>query len=514
MALLRRRRRSPRDRGMSRFAAGLIALVLVAAGVFFAFTKANPFADPYEVRAMFQDTDNVGSRSPVRIAGVDVGKVTGVEPLDGGQGGLVTMEIEDHGLPIHEDAQLRVRPRIFLEGNKFVDLRPGSPSAPVLEDGAVIDMDQTSSSVSFGDLLTALQRDTRKDLQTFLYEYSRGLEGEGARGFNESIRYWESAYRNSSLANDATLGQSPTRDLQRVLRGQQRTFAALARDEQALKGLVTNLNTTAAAFAREDEALSASLPELRDTLEVARPALGSLNSALPSLRAFARDALPGTLSSDETLAESLPFIRQVRLLFRPSELRGAARVLFREIPALVRLNRTTIPVLRQGRALSACTNRSLVPFANAPIPHPEFPGLHNQPFRLQSSRGLTALAGESRLSDGNLSYFHSQLVPPPNPATSHPSGNQIRPAPPFDSGRQNPPHRPNEPCELQEPPNMDAPAGTIAELSSGSSSTSTTAGPGSLTAPNLEKLGRLLIRLDEQRDARQARRAGSTGVRR
>ena len=32
------------------------------------------------------------------------------------------MEIDDKGLPIHKDATLKIRPRIFLEGNFFVDL--------------------------------------------------------------------------------------------------------------------------------------------------------------------------------------------------------------------------------------------------------------------------------------------------------------------------------------------------------------------------------------------------------
>ena len=44
----------------------------------------------------------------------------------------------------------------------------------------------------------------------FLREYSKGLADGGAEGFNQAIEYWEPAYRNSSLANDATLGQDPT----------------------------------------------------------------------------------------------------------------------------------------------------------------------------------------------------------------------------------------------------------------------------------------------------------------
>ena len=70
----------------------------------------------------------------MRIAGVEVGKVTKVEPLhEGCEGALVTMRIDKHGLPLHDDATFAIRPRIFLEGNFFVDLSPGSPSAPVAD---------------------------------------------------------------------------------------------------------------------------------------------------------------------------------------------------------------------------------------------------------------------------------------------------------------------------------------------------------------------------------------------
>ena len=67
--------------------------------------------------------------SPVRIAGVNVGEVTDVRRADDDLA-EVTFTVDDEGQPIHEDAQLEIRPRLFLEGNFFLDLRPGSPSAP------------------------------------------------------------------------------------------------------------------------------------------------------------------------------------------------------------------------------------------------------------------------------------------------------------------------------------------------------------------------------------------------
>jgi phospholipid/cholesterol/gamma-HCH transport system substrate-binding protein len=438
---------------MSAFRAGLLALVVIALGAYFGFTKSNPFANPYEFHAVFNDVNNLKPKSPVRIAGVEIGKVKRIEPVDAGRRGAarVTIEMEDEGLPIKRDAELKIRPRIFLEGNFFVDLEPGTPSGEELEDGGTIPVTQTAAPVQLGDVLRALQRDTRSDLQTFLREYSAGLADGGAEGFNESIPYWEPAYRNSALANDATLGIDPDRDLQRVLDGQQRTFAALAEDELALKDLVTNFNVTAGALAREDVALAASIPALRDTLRAAGPALASLNTALPSLRAFADDALPGVRSSDETLDAALPFIRQARLLMSERELRGTARVLRQTIPDVVAFNRVSVPFLEQTRSLSACTNDVLVPFQELEIPNPDEPENDGQKVRAQLQRGFPGLAGESRLSDGNNQWFHTSIAPP---ATG------VQPAPPTVVD-QPPPRRPDVPCETQELPNLAAPSAPV-----------------------------------------------------
>ena len=382
---------------------------------------------------------------------------------------------------------MKVRPRIFLEGNFFVDLEPGSPSARVLEDGDdPIPTTQTSAPVQFGDLLAALQSDTRADLQTFLKEYAKGLAGGGARGFNRSIRYWEDAYRSSALANDASLGIEPTRDVQRLLEGQAGTARGLAEDEEALKGVVTNLNATVGALAREDAALEASIPLLRDTLQVAQPALRSLNDSLPSLRRFAVDALPATRSSLPMLRASLPFITQLRLLARPSELRGLAQQLRVQTPRLVRLNQTTIPLLEQGRALSACTNEVLVPYVNLTVPDPDFPQ-NSGTVAHQIQRSFPGLSGESRLSDGGTQYFHAMGVP---------LGDRVRPGSPTDGGRQPPPRRPDQPCELQELPNLHAPGGPVASfpVTSGSPTAANQASFRPREDVNPERTGELLLK--------------------
>ena len=67
--------------------AGLIGMAVVIVIVFFGFTRFNPFRHPFKMVATFQSANNLKPRSPVRIAGVDVGKVKKVEPIPGGKAG-------------------------------------------------------------------------------------------------------------------------------------------------------------------------------------------------------------------------------------------------------------------------------------------------------------------------------------------------------------------------------------------------------------------------------------------
>ena len=455
-------------RTMTAFRAGLIGAVVIGLFTYFGFTKQNPFAEPYELNGIFKNANRVKERMPVRIAGVTVGKVVGVESLEDGSGlSRLRMEIEERGLPIRKDAELKVRSRLFLEGNYFVDVHPGRPHAPELESGGTIGPNQTAGPVQYSQVLTALQSETREDLQRLLKEYSQALRGAGARGFNEAIRHWEAAYKNTSQVNDATRG-TEEHDLTRLLTGQARVFGALSRDEEALKGLVTDLNDTIAGFARREDHLRAAIPELRDVLREGRPALVSLNSALPSIRAFARDALPGARSSSPTLDAQLPFVRQLRRLVSRRELRGLVRKLRLTVPALATLNRRTALTLEQNRALASCQNNVLLPFSKSPIPDPDFDWHTGEPWFEESPRALVGLSGESRIADANTPMF--RVLGGGGPTTIVSTGEALdgpfygQTLVPLDGVRpispiKRPVFRPNVPCETQEPPNLNAPSG-------------------------------------------------------
>jgi hypothetical protein len=135
-----------------------------------------------------------------------------------------------------------------------------------------------------------------------------------------------------------------------------------------------------------------------------------------------------------------------------SELRGLAADLRQAVPSLVDLNHRLIPALRQLRALSSCTSNVLVPFVESPIPSIES-GNSGQAVREQIMRSFVGLAGESRNNDANTPVFHIQGVSPGNLTAG-----RIEPAAPPDPNTP-PEHRPDVPCETQEPPDLAAPGG-------------------------------------------------------
>ncbi|HEU5481029.1 MAG TPA: MlaD family protein, partial [Candidatus Tumulicola sp.] len=81
---------------------GLITIVLLAIVLYFGFTKHIPGTHGFRLKAQFGTVVNIAPKSPVRIAGVPVGKVTSIQR--DGDTGVVTMEISKAGLPIHRDA--------------------------------------------------------------------------------------------------------------------------------------------------------------------------------------------------------------------------------------------------------------------------------------------------------------------------------------------------------------------------------------------------------------------------
>jgi phospholipid/cholesterol/gamma-HCH transport system substrate-binding protein len=475
--LLRRKGRTKTR--LSTFQAGLLGIVAIVVFSYLAYTKfANPFASQFTVHAIFSSANGLRPDSLVRIAGINVGRVTDVAPFSSCkvngttqkqcQAADVTMEIQDSGLPLHDDATFAIRPRIFLEGNFFVDVHPGTPGSPVAHDGHVFPIQQGTEPVQLDQVLTSLQGDTRHNLQLLLKGYGTAVKRGGA-SYNASIPFWLPAYEYSAIVAHDALGIQP-HDLSNWIARMGTVSAAIDAHPRNLQNLITDFNTTASSFASESAALQESVAELPRTLQTAIPAFNALNAAFPPLRAFARALIPGVKSAGPAIDASLPFITQLRLLVRPQELRGLTGDLSVTIPALANLTKTTIPFMRdQVRPASSCVANVVYPWSQLTLNDPNFNADNGFPARkafVEAVDFLPGLAGESRDFDANGPYirilgtggtFTYSLQPG---MFGQALTKIVSVQPQLPPGGHRPPLQPNVPCETQQAiTDLSAPAG-------------------------------------------------------
>jgi phospholipid/cholesterol/gamma-HCH transport system substrate-binding protein len=422
MSPLLKRNKSGRPR--QRVPNWLIAVIFILVftiGPYLAFTKHIPFTSyGYEVKATFTNSANIALKSPVRIAGVEVGKVISTER--DGDATTVTFTVDNSGRPIHKDAFASIRPRIFLEGNFFLELDPGSPSSPELASGGTIPISHTSTAVQIDEVLSALQSPVRADLGRLLEGYGNALTHEptasedltqlpqvqglsGGQALNKVFEYGGEAGKYSSQVTQALTGTQP-HDLAKLVAGAGRTFNAFAANQQELQGLIDNFNVFTGALANQSENLSTTIGLLAPTLQTAHTSLVSLDKSLPPLRTYAIELTPAVAELPGLISASKPWLAQVRPLLSGKEAGGTAKLLAEATPGLAGAAQAGKSVaLPQVNRLSLCTTKVLVPTSEETINDQFSTGGPN--YR-EFWYLLADFAGASQNFDGNGPYVRAQ----------------------------------------------------------------------------------------------------------
>jgi phospholipid/cholesterol/gamma-HCH transport system substrate-binding protein len=398
--------------------AGTLTILVLVVAVYLAFTKTLPWQNPYEFSAVFQTGNNLRLDSPVRIAGVNVGKVTKVERATDSDLVKVTMTLDDAGQPIHNDATATIRSRIFLEGNFFVDLRPGTPGAPILKDSGTLPVTQTATPVQLDQLLTALQTSDRTYLQDLLKGFGDALTRKptaadnaqqdplvrgltASQALNVSLNDAGDAYKTAAQVSEALLGTEPN-DLSKLVKGLAKVTTALSTNEEQLKDLITNWNRFFAIFADEEQNVNRSIKLLAPTIEHAHSSLRSLNAALPDLSGFARDITPGVKETQPTIAATRPWIAQAQRLFSQGELGGLLNSLRPAINSLAIVTDTSFDLLDQTNLFSQCQSKVFLPSGNVVLNEGNLSS--GVPNFKEFWYTVVGLAGESQGFDGAGSY--------------------------------------------------------------------------------------------------------------
>jgi len=404
-----------RERGISPLKMSLIGIVLFVVAAYFIFTKALPFTHHYTFSAVVRNSNLLEPGSPVRIGGVTVGKVDSTGPYRNTKLAVVSMQLDDTSQEIHSDATIAIRPRLFLEGNFYVQLAPGTPSAPALRDGGTIPLAHTTDPVQLDQVLDALPSGIRTRLQQTLRglgqafdtkptaaqdrqlaQAVRGLTGGQAlnRTYNTSV----GALRDSGIDSQALTGPHGTA-LSKAVAGFAKASAGLTRANNQLGPLIDNFNTTLAATAAQQQSLREVVALLAPTANKADAAFTSLSNAFPASDRFSSELANGLPQLQAAIAAGYPWIAQAGPLLSKSELTRLLRELRPASGSLATLTDEELKFLPAINNFDMCMTGVFLPTVNIPVKDGSLSS--NTPNYQEFFQALTAMAGASSGSDGN-----------------------------------------------------------------------------------------------------------------
>jgi len=270
--------------------------VLVAAGWCVYWLKESGslpnFGGTYEVRAEVPRSSNLVAGASVRMSGIQVGQVTGVER--DGRNARVTLEIDDEHGPIPTDSRIGVRLRTLV-GENYLTVYPGQ-SDEELPDGGNLPVSQAEDYVDVDEILSVLKGGTRARARQFIRAAGEGVSDRGP-GLNELLEHTTELTTEGSGLVDVL-----ARDRKQVARLLD-NFGAVTRTigqrGQALQDMARGLRATFSAVAGRDEALRdtlrqmpATLTQVSRTSDVVRSTTGTLAPTLTNLAGAVRKADP------------------------------------------------------------------------------------------------------------------------------------------------------------------------------------------------------------------------------
>ena len=257
---------------------GIISIIAIAGATTFAFfiDRIPALKQAYEVQAEFADAAGLQVENQVRVAGIKVGTVSGIELRDDHV--LVTLEIEN-GTEIPQDAFANIKLATLL-GTKFVDLE-AKGGEPYLEDGDVIPVEKTTvpyeiyQAANQGTgVLEELDGDALNAALVELTELTAAAEDEvgiALEGLNEL----------------GTGLNEKDEELRSLLTGSRELTALLADEGDQLIRLIDASNDVLGSLARKREEIQSLLAVTKDMAgtvsEVLRENRGNLDSILTDL---------------------------------------------------------------------------------------------------------------------------------------------------------------------------------------------------------------------------------------
>ena len=157
-------------------AAFLLAMAVIFGVLWVNFGGSIPgITGGYTVTAALAETQNLVYDSEVRMAGVSIGKIRGLERT--ADAVSVKMQLRDDAVPLHEGAKVVLRAKTLIE-ETYLEVTDGT--GPEIADGGRLPASAEQLSVKFDDLLDTLPLDTRQQLASLVRRLGVATEGESA----------------------------------------------------------------------------------------------------------------------------------------------------------------------------------------------------------------------------------------------------------------------------------------------------------------------------------------------
>jgi phospholipid/cholesterol/gamma-HCH transport system substrate-binding protein len=340
---------------------GIGAIAFAILLVVFGTVRPNPFSDSKTIVAEFEEVQGLGRIDRnVRIGGANAGEIGDVERV--GEEVLVELEIEPD-IEIREDARVNLRPHTLFEGSAFVDLHPGSPSAPELDEGAVIPSEQTETYTSLDEATRVLNEDNRETLKDLVGSAKQILRAEGIRGLRRTLENAPPLFRD--LGPTARALRGPEGDeLSGAIAGLADTVDALASQEEDLVPFAQHANRTIAALRVDGGVpLDRALAALPGALEELEASSGPLTALLERVNTLGAALEPATAQLAPLLRATQPLLRRATpIIEAATPLIADLRVVLARATAAAPALKRAVDALRPG---SRVLTESLLPAMNS-----------------------------------------------------------------------------------------------------------------------------------------------------
>jgi ABC-type transporter Mla subunit MlaD len=283
------------------------------------------------ITAVFNDADNITNRTVVRVGGVEVGSVQSVEPgPDPYKTSTVVMRITDPSVKLHSNASAAALWRTVFGGLMYIQLNPGSRSAPALQ--GPIPSNRTSHQVEIDQMLGIYAGQTAQQ-QRNLFSALRAALSNPA-GIRQTIATLAPSMKTIGAGLQPLQGID-TGDLAGMVSATAATVHGL-NDTSGLRTLVGSADRTLAVTSSQrgqlGQLLALSPPSLhstfitmhalRTTLTHLDPTVNALQPGARELASAARTATPTMHELDAVLKIASPLLKQAGPTF--ASLRAAS----------------------------------------------------------------------------------------------------------------------------------------------------------------------------------------------